>query len=67
MKIRSAKWTPTINMLLIQCDCGRWIEHRSDRWRVACGCGKRANLGELRDEYAERKRGVASTLAPSSA
>ena len=49
MKIVDARWTPRVNMLVIVCDCGHEFEHRADRWRVRCPCGRQGHLAVLRD------------------
>ena len=54
MRIVDAKWTPVVNMLIIDCECTGRISHRADRWNVRCiWCGNRANLTELRARYLE--------------
>lgn len=62
MRIIDARWTPTINYLIIECECGLRFVHRADRWKVRChhvgltgiikGCEATAHLGELRQRYA---------------
>ena len=56
LRIVDARWTPVVNMLLIQCDCGRTFEHRADRWNVRCTCGRRENIHWLRDRLRPRTR-----------
>ena len=57
MRIFDAEWTPTINLLRIACVCNKIFDVRADRWIVRCPyCGFRKHLGQLRDEYVERKR-----------
>lgn len=51
MKIVDARWTPQVNMYVVQCECGTKFEHRSDRWRATCPrCGASVNVQELRDQ-----------------
>jgi len=50
MKIVGARWTSSVNILTIRCDCGSVIHHRADLWRVTClKCGLTAHLTGLRD------------------
>lgn len=50
MKIRDCKWTPRVNILVIECDCGQRLGHRADSWWVVCPqCFRRENLQTLRD------------------
>lgn len=53
MKILDASWTPQINILTIQCDCGLRLAHRADRWKIQCDCGQVAYLDDLRADYVE--------------
>ena len=55
MRLVGAAWSPTVNQMVIICQCGARFFHRADRWRVACRCGAVAGLGALRDEYARVK------------
>lgn len=57
MRIVNARWTPTVNVMVILCDCGKEFDHRADRWRVVCPeCKRRANLGYLRENCIELRR-----------
>lgn len=57
MRITDAEWTRRVNLLHIECECGRKFAHPADRWTVKCPfCRKTAHLGRLRDEYLERNR-----------
>lgn len=51
MKIISAQWTPKINLLWIECECGNLFRRRADRWQVRCMCGKVAHLADMREQY----------------
>jgi hypothetical protein len=53
MVIINAVWTPKINLLLIGCQCGKLLWHRTDRWKVQCPCGRTENLGVIRDRYVD--------------
>jgi len=49
MKIINSEWTPQVNMLAIECDCGRQFSHRADRWKIECPiCHRTDNLAFLR-------------------
>jgi predicted RNA-binding Zn-ribbon protein involved in translation (DUF1610 family) len=57
MRLRDAEWTPEINLLLIDCDCGQRIKHRADRWKVRCpACGREDNLHRLREDYVRQRK-----------
>lgn len=49
MKIIDARWTPRVNMLMIECNCGNRFEHRADRWIVKCmNCMRQDHLQRMR-------------------
>lgn len=51
MKITDAKWTPKINKLEIQCECGNVFWVRADRWFPTCpSCKDTGNLTKMREE-----------------
>lgn len=56
-KIVDAKWTPTVNYLIIECDnCGCRYEARADRWRLRCfQCQFVDNMQNVRDRTQENK------------
>lgn len=57
MHIKDVRWTPVVNMLIIECDNHHTFEHRADRWQVRCPeCGDHRNLGRLRQFYMEQQR-----------
>lgn len=65
MQILDAKWTPTVNILEIACDCGWVILHRADRWKVRCEkCGAVGHKAQIIEEEL-RSYGVADS-APVS-
>lgn len=44
MNIEDAYWTPTVNMLLIRCQCGKLFEHPANRKVALCPqCGLTKN------------------------
>ena len=50
MQLLDAVWTPKINMVVIECDCGFMFQRRADMWKVVCPrCGKYDNLAVLRE------------------
>ncbi len=52
MKIINAIWTPRVNMLSIECSCGKLFKHRADKWKPRCPeCGSCGHLSQLRAEY----------------
>ncbi len=52
MRIVEAKWTPRVNVLTIECECGKLFDHRTDRWRAKCPkCGTVQDLGDIRERY----------------
>jgi hypothetical protein len=52
MKIIDAKWQKGVNALRIECDCGYYLWHRADRWKVVCPKCKEVDwLGKLRTNY----------------
>jgi hypothetical protein len=51
MHIVGARWTPSINMMEVRCQCGITFDHRADRWTVRCPCGRTDHLQKLRDRY----------------
>lgn len=54
MKIVDVRWTPQMNILTIECLCGKEFEHRADRWNARCACGRSENLGKVRERLALR-------------
>lgn len=57
MKIIDARWTPRVNMLLIECLCGNRFEHRSDRWIVRCRrCGREGYPAEKEPPPKHRRK-----------
>uniref|UniRef100_A0A6H2A5R6 Uncharacterized protein n=1 Tax=viral metagenome TaxID=1070528 RepID=A0A6H2A5R6_9ZZZZ len=50
MKILDIRWTPTINILVINCGrCDTIFEFRIDRWNVRCPtCGMPTGMDKLR-------------------
>ena len=51
MRIVDVRWTPVVNMYVVQCECGAKFEHRADRWRATCQkCGASVGVQELRDQ-----------------
>lgn len=49
MKISNARWTDDVNMLIIECICGKRFEHRADRWIVKCPyCFRQDHLQRMR-------------------
>ena len=56
LKIVDVKWTESVNILVIECECGTKILHPADRWIVRCkDCKAYANLKDLRDDYFYRR------------
>lgn len=54
MRIAGAKWSIKVNILKIECGCGRAFNHRADRWHVRCPtCKKMERLDVLRKRYVE--------------
>ena len=53
LKISGARWTDTVNILIIRCEnCNAIFDHRSNRWTVRCPtCGTQGGLNKLREEY----------------
>ena len=46
MQLLDAVWTPKINMVVIECDCGFMFQRRADMWKVVCPrCGKPTRVG----------------------
>jgi hypothetical protein len=41
MEILDAHWTPKVNILKIQCDCGNQFLHRADKTTIVCPACKR--------------------------
>lgn len=59
MKIEGATWSELVNTLIIKCECGQEIFHRSDRWKVKCNnCKCEDNLERLRSEYRTNKEKI---------
>jgi hypothetical protein len=59
VKLVEAVWTPIINWLIIECDCGNNFKHRSDRWWPVCDfCGRKENLGIIRERYVDEKSNI---------
>lgn len=58
MRIIDAKWTPHMNYLWVECQCGLRIVHRADRWQVRCPAGHRENLGVIRERYVAEQQEV---------
>ena len=57
MHIIDVVWTPKVNLLVIQCDCGGAFQHPSNRWTVRCpNCNTTQNIALLRDNYARDNR-----------
>lgn len=59
MEVIDAKWTPTVNYLLIRCKCGEEFWHRADRFRVRCSgrfCSRTDNLSRMREVSGEEKK-----------
>jgi len=65
MKIIDAIWTPTVNLYVIQCDCGKEFQYRTDRWKIRCPfCYKEGSTSVLREEIEQgqiRKGGQMAT------
>jgi len=53
LKIITARWTPQVNILLIQCECGRKFKHPANRKIVKCECGKIENLFDIRGQMSK--------------
>ena len=53
MQIVDARWTPTVNILRIRCDCRTLFSHPANLWQVRCPLGHKANLAELRHDWHE--------------
>lgn len=54
MTIVDAYWTPAVNILKIQCDCGHMFYQRSDRQNVKCSnCKATQNLHAIRQSDLE--------------
>ena len=53
MRIISARWEPTCNILTIECkECGCVFDHPGNRWHVRCPkCRNLRHLQRLRDDY----------------
>lgn len=52
MRIEDGRWTKKVNMLKIECTCGNYFEHRTDRWNVRCpNCYRRDSLYDIRIRY----------------
>ena len=52
MKAIDVYWTKNVNMLKVQCDCGKVFQHRLDRWKVVCpACSAIENVDKLRNEF----------------
>ena len=50
MHIVSAYWTPRVNMYVIKCKCGNYIEHATNKWHVRCEvCGACDSLSVIRE------------------
>jgi len=55
MKIIDVKWTPSVNIFRIKCDCQYEFDHRADRWKVKCKvCNRVSNIEPLRNEFVRR-------------
>jgi len=51
LKLIDAKWSPRVNILIIQCDCGSVINHAADKVLIHCVlCRAYKNLHKLREE-----------------
>jgi len=51
MKLQYARWTEQVNLLGVQCDCGRLFEARIDRWMVVCPyCKRREKVETIREQ-----------------
>ena len=49
MKQVDARWTPKVNLLVVECDCGHIFQHRVDRWKMRCPqCNKTESINALR-------------------
>jgi len=48
MEIIDARWTPVVNMLLLECICGRRFEHPANRTWARCTCGRSWNILKLK-------------------
>lgn len=58
MEIVDAEWTPKVNMLVIECSCGKTFKHRADRWRPKCPeCGATGHLTQLREALLAKELG----------
>ena len=53
MQIIGATWTPQVNILRIECECGARFDHRADRWQVCCPMGHTSNLVPLRERWVQ--------------
>jgi len=62
MKPISVKWTASVNMLQVECGCGRVSWVRLDRWTVRCACGASASIVDLRNRYAGCLAGEVKTM-----
>lgn len=47
-KIIDAHWEPHMNILHVQCDCGRVTLIRADRSYLNCKCGRLINLFNMK-------------------
>lgn len=51
MKLLDAEWTPQVNLLVVQCECGRIFKTRVDRWTVVCPkCRKKERIEGIREQ-----------------
>jgi len=53
MKSIEAVWTKYVNMLIIECGCGKRFEARMDKWWVICpNCHAKEHIDKLRNSLA---------------
>lgn len=50
MRIVGAIWKPDGQAVLLECACGRVLEHAANRKRVICDCGRSGHLEVLREQ-----------------
>lgn len=50
-------WTYQVNMLRVQCQCGKVFDNRIDRWRIKCPiCGRNCGIDMLRNNFVRREK-----------
>jgi len=56
VRIAGVHWTSKVNILIVNCICGEYFQHRVDRWKVYCPkCKQSVSVFKLRQEYCNEK------------